>query len=93
MKVEVVGVYEKIVRCVLTGSRGRVSESKRVWAVLRLPDGRLEAIGISRTSARMLRKAGAPKLRKNIHALRMEAAMREAWNGKEFVSMFLGKGR
>jgi hypothetical protein len=69
MKVQVIGVYERTVRCVLTGSRGRISTSKRAWLVLRV-GRRLQAIGISHEAYRGLRKSGVPRERHPIHELR-----------------------
>lgn len=74
MKVEVVAVYRKRVRCVLTGSRGRVSESWRHWLVLGLR-GKLSAVAIEGSTFRALRKSGVALSKVAVHAMRKDGPM------------------
>ena len=69
MSVEVFGVYRRTVRCIYTGSRGKISECKRAWLVLRI-GGKLEAVAISAKNFRALRREGVPLKREAVHALR-----------------------
>ena len=73
MTVRAVAVYRRTVRCVLTGSRGKIAVSKRAWLVLQI-GARLEAVGISAKAFRMLRKEGVPLTRRAIHELRKLAS-------------------
>jgi hypothetical protein len=72
--IEAVAVYRKRERRMLPGSPCRASRAWRVWLVLRLPGGRLEAIGVSALAFRALRRAGVPLSRQNVHAMRGDLA-------------------